>query len=31
MTVGIRWRKTRVYEVVWEYEETGEGSTTGEA
>ena len=31
MTVGILWRKTRVYEVVWEHEETGEGSTTGEA
>ena len=31
MTAGILWRKTRVYEVVWEHEETGEGSTTGEA
>ena len=31
MTVGILWRKTRVYEVVWEHEEAGEGSTTGEA
>ena len=31
MTAGILWRKTRVYEVVWEQEETGEGSTTGEA
>ena len=29
--VGILWRKTRVCEVVWEHEETGEGSTTGEA
>ena len=29
--VGILWRKTRVYEVVWEQEETGEGTTTGEA
>ena len=31
MTIGILWRKTRVYEVVWEHEGTGEGSTTGEA
>ena len=31
MTVGILWRKTTVYEVVWEHEEMGEGSTTGEA
>ena len=31
MTAGILWGKTRVYEVVWEHEETGEGSTTGEA
>ena len=31
MTAGILWRKTRVYEVVWEHEETGEGSTTGAA
>ena len=31
MTAGILWRKTRVYEVVWEHKETGEGSTTGEA
>ena len=31
MTAGILWRKTRVYRVVWEHEETGEGSTTGEA
>ena len=31
MRAGILWRKTRVYEVVWEHEETGEGSTTGEA
>ena len=31
MTAGILWMKTRVYEVVWEHEETGEGSTTGEA
>ena len=31
MTAGILWRKTKVYEVVWEHEETGEGSTTGEA
>ena len=29
--VGDLWRKTRVYEVVWEQEETGEGSTIGEA
>ena len=29
--VGILWSKTRVYEVVWEHEETGEGSTTSEA
>ena len=29
--VGILWRKSRVNEVVWEHEETGEGSTTGEA
>ena len=27
---GILSRKTRVYQVVWEHEETGEGSTTGE-
>ena len=25
MTAGILWRKTRVYEVVWEHEETEEG------
>ena len=31
VTVGILWRKMRVYEVVWEHEETREGSTTGEA
>ena len=31
MPVGILWRKTRVYEVVLGHEETGEGSTTGEA
>ena len=31
MTAGILWRKTRVYEVVCKHEETGEGSTTGEA
>ena len=31
MMVGILWSKTRVYEVMLEHEETGEGSTTGEA
>ena len=30
MTVGILWGKTRVYEVVWEHEGTGEGRTTRE-
>ena len=29
--VGILWRKTRVYKVVWEHEGTGGGRTTGEA
>ena len=29
--VGILWRKTRVYEVVWEHEEAGNGSTAREA
>ena len=29
--VGILWRKTRVYEVVWEHDEPEEGSTTREA
>ena len=29
--VGILWGKTRVYEVVWEHDDMGEGSTTGEA
>ena len=29
--VGIRWRKTRVYEVVWEHDEPEKGSTAREA
>ena len=29
--VGILWRKTRVYEVVWEHKEAENGSTAGEA
>ena len=31
MPVGILWMKTRVYDVVWEHEETVGVSTTGEA
>ena len=31
MQGGILWRKTRVYEVVWEHDEPEEGSTTREA